>query len=173
LASCNREGSHNLVVVTQFRDLEHLPEGRVLENLGRAAGRPVDLDPLDSPRIAKTNELLQGIPAKAASRRHMAVNRSRHVTRRHHFDSRADRRAIRLHADKPDRNPGIVMAGILKEDVVKLVSIDGTPGLNEQIGVAVAVPVATGLRRFGRLRTVILSPGRSSIEGLFTVTPLT
>ena len=44
-----------------------------------------------------------------------------------HLDPRADRRAIGLLADELHRQPVVALAGVLEQDVVVLVAVDGTP----------------------------------------------
>ncbi len=58
--------------------------------------------------------------------------------------ARADGSAVGLLADQLDGQPVIALAGVLEEDVVVLIAINSAAGFNEEIDVAVAVPVAAG-----------------------------
>ena len=60
------------------------------------------------------------------------------------LDPGADRRPVGLLADELDRQPVVPLAGVLEEDVVVLVAVDGAAHLDEEVDVAVAVPVAAG-----------------------------
>ena len=46
--------------------------------------------------------------------------------------------------DQLDRQPVVSLAGVLKEHVVIFVAVDGAAGLDEDVDVAVVVPVAAG-----------------------------
>ncbi len=74
----------------------------------------------------------------------MAVDRERLFTRGDRLDPRTNARAIRLLVDALDGEPVIPLARVLEEDVVVLIPVDGAAGLNEEVDVDVAVPVAAG-----------------------------
>src|SRR5437868_15361159 len=70
------------------------------------------------------------------------MNRQRTATGSHHLDPRADGRAVGLLAYQFHGQRTVRLAGVLKEDVVVFVAIDGTPHFNKEVHVAIAVPVA-------------------------------
>ncbi len=83
----------------------------------------------------------------------------------HQLDARADRRSIGFLANELDGQPVVALAGVLEENIVVSVAVDGTAGLDEKIDVAVAVPVAAGdsvalLKVAGAGRLAVISANR-------------
>ncbi len=86
----------------------------------------------------------QRASAEAAAGCDVAVDRDRIGSSGHDLDARADRGAVALGARQLDRQPVISLAGVLKQHVVIFVAVDGTAGLDEDVDVAVRIPVAAG-----------------------------
>ena len=60
------------------------------------------------------------------------------------LDPGADGRPVGLLADELHGQPVVPLAGVLEQDVVILVAVDRAARLDEEVDVAVAVPVAAG-----------------------------
>ena len=63
---------------------------------------------------------------------------------RHHLDPGTDGRPIGFHALELDGEPVIPLARVLKQDVVVLVAVGRAAHLDEEVDVAVAIPVGAG-----------------------------
>ena len=88
--------------------------------------------------------LLERVGPPTTARGDVPVDRQRVVAGRDDLDPGADGRPVGLLADELHRQPVVPLAGVLEEDVVVLVAVDGPAHLDEEIDVAVAVPVGTG-----------------------------
>ena len=64
--------------------------------------------------------------------------------RRDDLDAGPDGRPVGLPADQLDRQPVVPLTGVLEQDVVEPVAVDGPAHLDEDVDVAVSVPVAAG-----------------------------
>src|SRR5262249_34394186 len=71
----------------------------------------------------------------------MAVDDERLRPGRHDLYSRTDARPIALLADQLDSQPIVPLARVLEQDIVIFISIGNTSHLDEDVEVAVAVPV--------------------------------
>ena len=94
--------------------------------------------------LAQADGLLERVGAEAAAGGDVPVDGQRLVAGRDDLDPGADGRAVGLLADELHRQPVVPLAGVLEQDVVVLVAVDGAAHLDEEIDVAVAVPVAAG-----------------------------
>src|SRR5205085_2593773 len=63
---------------------------------------------------------------------------------RDRLETGADGGAVGLLADALEGHRVVPLAGVLVEDIVISVAVDGAPHLDEDVDVAVAVPVAAG-----------------------------
>ena len=108
------------------------------------AGRPVDFQSRNLRRVTESDMLLQRICAPAAARRDMSVDRQGMVAGCDELDPGADGRSVRLLTHQFDRQPVMTLARILEQDVVILVTRRGSSHLDEDIQIAVAVPVCAG-----------------------------
>ena len=84
------------------------------------------------------------VGAEAAARRDVPVDGQRLLAGGDHLDAGADGRPVGLLADQLHRQPVVALAGVLEQDVVVLVAGHGAAHLDEDVDVAVAVPVAAG-----------------------------
>ena len=131
----------------ELGDLDRLIRGDVAEDLGRPARRPVDFEQGHPLRLARPMVCCKRASAVTAPRRNVPVDRQRLLAGRDHLDPGADGRAIGLLAHQLHGQPVVPLAGVLKEEVVVPVSVDGAAGLDEEIDIAVTVPVAARDRR--------------------------
>ena len=144
----------NSIIVGKLADLKGLVRGNVSKDLDIPAARPLNLQACEPGGMSQANRLLQRAGAETASTRDVPVDRQRVVPRGHNLDSGADGRTIRLLADKFQRQPVMLLAGVvrfgaiptrvLEQNVVVSVAGRGAPHLDEDVGVAVTVPVAAG-----------------------------
>ncbi len=128
----------------KLRDLDPLVRRNVAKDLGCPARRPVHFQNRDPISLAQADRLLQRVGAEAASRRDMPVDCQRIFAACDHLDPCSDRGPVRLPAHQLYCQPVVTLSGILKQDVVILVAVDGAASLDEDVDVAVAVPVAAG-----------------------------
>ena len=116
--------------------------GRLAHDLARAAVRPDDLHRVDGLGPAQADGRRQRVVAEARAAADDAVDRAPAVgPGQAHTHPGADRGAVGPRADQAQRQPAIAVARVLEEDVVRLVAGHGAAGLEEQVQVAVAVPV--------------------------------
>src|SRR5579884_2506213 len=124
--------------------LNGLIDGHIVKDLSGAAGRPVDFQPRYALRLSQTERLLVGVGPEAAAGSNLAANGQRLVSLRDCQDTSADGRPVGLAADEFYGQPMIALAGVLKENIVILIAADSPSDLDENIDIAVAVPVAAG-----------------------------
>ncbi len=98
-----------------------------MENLGRPAGRPVDLQEGDPVGLRQADVLLERIRPPTAARGDVPVNGQRLITGRDDLDPGADRRPVRFLADQLDCQPVVPLAGVLEQDVVVAVARNRPP----------------------------------------------
>jgi hypothetical protein len=108
-----------------------------VEGLSGPTARPVDLEKRNAAGCAESDRQFQRIAAEAASRRNMPVNRLGFVPRRNDLNSRADGGAVGPAADEFQRQPPVVMSGVLEEHIVVLVAGGDASRLDEDVDVAV------------------------------------
>src|SRR5262249_41554714 len=125
------------IPLVEFGHLDRLIACEVAEHLRRAAGRPMNLDPLDPIGVPQPDRPLEGACAEAAAGGNVPVNYERRLSSRDDLDPRADRRAVGLLPDQLERDPATVVAGVLKQNIVVLVAVDGPSHLDENIDVSV------------------------------------
>src|SRR5262249_3970838 len=113
------------------------------EDLGGLAGRPGDFQLRDPVGFADADVLFERVGAEAAAARHPTINGPGVLPRGHDLDARADAGAVGFRADQLHANPMIaVAAGILKQRAAEGVARHRAAEVDEQVHVAVAVPVA-------------------------------
>ena len=134
------------ISVGELDDFDGLVRGDVMEDLGRAARWPVDFEARDPVGVGQADVLLERVGAEAAARRDVPVNRQRlnARTRRDDVNAGTDGGPVGLLANELDREPVVALAGVLEQDVVRLVAVDHAAGLDEKVEIAVAIPVAAG-----------------------------
>src|SRR5262249_7313231 len=128
-----------------FADFVELIEREVFHDLHAARRRPGDFGRLDRERVAQANLLAQGRLAEASAGAHGLVNGPQAGGGLHSYlDSRAERRAIRLHAFELQRNPVPAKARILIEYVAIIIA--RIEAAHHFVNVLVAVVVEVGER---------------------------
>ena len=129
----------------ELGDLDQLVGGDVAEDLSRSARGPVDLQawrpdrPCASPIVWRS-----GLAPKLLPEVTWRWIVSGLCSGGHDLDPGADGGAVALGARELDRQPVVSLAGVLKQHVVILVAVDGTAGLDEDVDVAVVIPVSAG-----------------------------
>src|SRR5207244_856124 len=96
--------------------------------------------------LAEADGLLKRVPPEAAAAGDVAVEALRRLARHGGLDAGPDGRPVGLLAHQLDGEPVVVVAGVLEEDVAEAVAGGGAAELDEQVHVAVAVPIAAGHR---------------------------
>ena len=94
--------------------------------------------------LGQADGLLERVGPEAAARGDVPVDRQRLLAGRDDLDPGADGRPVGLLADELHGQPVVPLAGVLEQDVVIPVAVDGAAHLDEEVDVAVAVPVAAG-----------------------------
>ena len=129
---------------SEFGDLDGLVAAMSRNDLGRPAGRPVDLQERDPVGLGQADGLLERVGPATAARGDVPVDRQRVIAGRDDLDPGTDGRPVGLLADELDRQPVVPLPRVLEQDVVVPIAGDRAAHLDEDIDVAVTVPVGAG-----------------------------
>src|SRR5262245_42468908 len=117
-----------------------------MERLGGVANRPGHGERFEGFGVAEANGFDEGAATVAGGRPDCSVNRSHGAVRLADVgtDPGAERGPVGFRAHELDLQPVTTLAGVLKQYVVSLVTGHGAADFDEDVEVAVAVPVGEG-----------------------------
>ena len=140
----NRLPGKHAVVIIQFNHLNRLVAGNVAKDLRCAACGPVDLEEGDPLRLRQADVLLKRVASPATTRADVPVDGERTISRRDDLEPRPDCRPICFCSGQFHAQPVIPLSWVLEEDIVVAVAGGCAAHLDEQIDVAVAIPIGAG-----------------------------
>src|SRR5438132_6383836 len=131
------------VILRKLFDPDELVLVHIGEVLARIGGGPPDFQSHNLRRFSQTDVLLDRTGAKGTSTADGAVNRAGAVSFIFygHVDARSDSRAIRLHADRFDRDPVVGGSGIRKHAELMRVPRRGSADRYQQVFESVVAQV--------------------------------
>ena len=129
------------IPIGELGDLDGLIGGDIVKHLGRPAGWPVDFQNRDPVGLGQADGLLEWVCPPTAARGYVPVDRQRVIASRDDLDPGADGRPIGLLADELHGQPVVPLTGVLEEHVMVSIAFRYATHFDENIDVAVAVPV--------------------------------